>query len=174
MDPKNMATPPKDDDPGQENPPADNGAAAASAEDDPKDDDPDGTVKDKHGHPGISEGKYKRDMEAKDAKIAELQAKVDESAKTEEGRKALQDEIAALKAEQEDERITHKLEMAGCKSAKAAKALLDDVDGDVAKLKAEHPYLFEEEKQKGSTGGKPDGAPNALDARIDAAMGVKK
>ena len=58
-----------------------------------------------------------------------------------------------MKASQADERVTHKLEMAGCKNPKAAKALLDDYDGDISKLKEACPYLFEDEKQKGKTGG---------------------
>lgn len=174
MDPKSTTPTPKDDDPGKENPPAEGGAAAANAEEDPKDDDPEGDVKDKHGHPGISEGKYKRDMEAKDAEISELKAQVAKAAETKEGREKLEKRIAELEEKQADERLAHKLEMTGCKSVKAAKALLEDVDGDVAKLKAEYPYLFEQEKQKGSTGGKPDGAPNALDEKLDKAFGLKK
>lgn len=115
-------------------------------------------VKDKHGHPGISEGKYNRDIAAKDAEIADLRRQVENAAKTEEGRKALEQKIEALEKSQADERVTHALELAGCKSVKAAKALLDDFGGDVAKLKAEHPYLFDDGKPKGSLGAKPGGA----------------
>lgn len=115
-------------------------------------------VTDKHGHPGISEGKYNRDIAAKDAEIADLRKQLDEAIKTEEGRKALEAKISKLEADQADERVTHKLEMAGCKSVKAAKALLEDYEGDVGKLKAEHPYLFEAEKPQGSLGVKPGGA----------------
>lgn len=128
--------------------------------------DPDDNPKDKHGHPGISLGKYERDMKEKDDRIAELEAKVAESAKTEEGRKKLQDEIDKLKQEQADERITYKLELEHCVNVKAAKALLDDYDGDVSKLKADCPYLFEGEKKSGSTGGKPAGAPDASEKRL--------
>lgn len=98
-----------------------------------------GDVLDKHGKPGINAEKYKRDMEAKDAEIEKLQAQIAEAAKTEEGKAELQKQIDELKASQADERVNHKLEMAGCVNTKAAKALLDDYDGDVAKLKNECP-----------------------------------
>lgn len=130
-------------------------------------------VKDKHGQPGINAEKYKRDIEAKDAKIAELEAQVAKAAETKEGREKLEKQIADLKAEQADERVAHKLELAGCKSVKAAKVLLEDFDGDVTKLKAEHPYLFETEKQTGRAGGKPGGAPDAIDEKLDKAFGLK-
>lgn len=116
-----------------------------------------GAVEDKHGQPGINREKYQRDMKAKDDKIAELQAQLDEKSKTEEGRAELKDELDKLKAEMADERVSHKLEMAGCRNVKAAKALLDDYDGDVAKLKADCPYLFSEGKKTGTTGLKPNG-----------------
>lgn len=137
-----------------------------------------GEVEDKHGQPGINREKYQRDMKAKDDKIAELQAQLDEKSKTEEGRAALKDELEKLKADMADERITHKLEMAGCRNAKAAKALLDDYDGDVDKLKENCPYLFsdgKDQKKTGSTGLKPDGdADKALDEKLDRAFGIKK
>ena len=137
-----------------------------------------GEPDDKHGHPGINREKYQRDMAAKDEEIASLKAQIAEAAKTEEGRKALEEKIAKLEADQADERVTHKLEMAGCLNPKAAKALLDDYDGDVAKLKEACPYLFsdgKQQKQTGSTGFKPDGdAGKALDDKLDRAFGLNK
>ena len=123
-------------------------------------------VEDKHGQPGINREKYQRDIEAKDKQIAELQAQLDEKSKTEEGR-------AALKAEL-DKLTDHRLELAGCLNAKAAKALLGDYDGDVAKLKEACPYLFGVEKKTGSTGLKPEGAAGDLDDKLDKAFGIKK
>ncbi len=117
-----------------------------------------GEVADKHGQPGINREKYARDMKARDDKIAELQAQLDEKAKTEEGRASLKKELDDLKAEMAGERVAHKLEMAGCRNAKAAKALLDDYDGDVDKLKEGCPYLFEG-KKAGSTGLKLNAGP---------------
>ena len=132
-------------------------------------------VADKHGQPGINREKYQRDIEAKDKQIAELQAQLDEKSKTEEGRAALKAELDKLKADMADERTDHKLELAGCLNAKAAKALLGDYDGDVAKLKDACPYLFGTEKKTGATGLKPDGdAGKDLDDKLDRAFGIKK
>lgn len=133
-----------------------------------------GEVEDKHGQPGINREKYQRDMKAKDDKIAELQAQLDEKSKTEEGRAELKDELDKLKAEMADERVSHKLEMAGCRNVKAAKALLDDYEGDVAKLKEACPYLFSE-KQTGSTGLKSDGdAARASEEKVDKILSKYK
>lgn len=131
-------------------------------------------VEDKHGQPGINREKYQRDIEAKDKQIAELQAQLDEKSKTEEGRAALKAELDKLKADMADERTDHRLELAGCLNAKAAKALLGDYDGDVAKLKEACPYLFGVEKKTGSTGLKPEGAAGDLDDKLDKAFGIKK
>ena len=82
--------------------------------------------------------------------------------------------IEDLKAEVADERLTHKLELAGCRNVKAAKSVLDDYDGDVAKLKEDCPYLFDGRKA-GSTGLMPEGdAGKALDAKLDKIFGVKE
>ena len=134
-----------------------------------------GEVEDKHGQPGINREKYQRDMKAKDDKIAELQAQLDEKSKTEEGRAELKDELDKLKAEMADERVTHKLELAGCRNVKAAKALLEDYEGDVAKLRDACPYLFSEGKQTGSTGLKSDGDATAADEeKVDRILGKYK
>ncbi|MDR3845703.1 MAG: hypothetical protein Q3X42_00480 [Eggerthellaceae bacterium] len=126
-------------------------------------------IKDKHGQPGINKERHEKEMAAKDAEIAKLQEQLAEAAKTEEGRKELQKQIDEMKASQADERVTHKLEMAGCKNTKAAKALLDDYDGDISKLKEACPYLFEDEKQKGKTGGKHIGsADKSIEDKIDS------
>lgn len=130
-------------------------------------------VEDKHGQPGINREKYQRDIEAKDKQIAELQAQLDEKSKTEEGRAALKAELDRLKADMADERVDHKLELAGCLNAKAAKALLGDYDGDVVKLKEGCPYLFGAEKKTGSTGLKPEGGAGDLDDKIDKAFKLK-
>lgn len=131
-----------------------------------------GEVADKHGQPGVNREKYARDMKAKDDKIAELQAQLDEKSKTEEGRASLKKELDDLKAEMAGERVAHKLEMAGCRNVKAAKALLDDYDGDVDKLKEGCPYLFEG-KKAGSTGLKPEGGASDLDDKLDKAFRLK-
>ena len=121
-------------------------------------DSPDGDVTDKHGQPGVNRDKYKRDVEERDKRIAELEAKLAEAAETKEGREKLEKSIADLKAEMADKDTSHALEIAGCVDVKAAKARLDDFDGDVAKLKAECPYLFEEKRKPGTTELPPAGA----------------
>lgn len=128
------------------------------------------------GKPGatVNRHKYERDLAAKDKRIAELQAQIDEAAKTKEGRDDLQKKLDDMKAELDGEKVAHKLEVAGCVNAKAARALLDDYDGDVAKLKEECPYLFGKEKQTGSTGFKPNGAAGGDDDELDRAFGLKK
>lgn len=140
-------------------------------EDKAKDDTDD--VKDKHGQPGINKERHEKEMAAKDAEIAKLKAEIAKAAETKEGREKLEKRIEELEKSQAEERVTHKLELAGCRDLKAAKARLDDFDGDVSKLKSECPYLFEKDKQTGRAGGKPGGAPSGIDSKIDAAMGVK-
>ncbi|MBQ9043840.1 MAG: hypothetical protein IJ111_13625 [Eggerthellaceae bacterium] len=125
---------------------------------------------DKNGNPGINREKYQRDIEARDAKIADLQAKLDEAAKTEEGRAELQRQLDEFKAEADSAKTDLALERAGCtdpKKADAARALLAGYGGDVASLKADHPYLFDDKQQRqtGTTGGKPGGAPDPSDER---------
>ena len=119
---------------------------------------PTGAVIDKNGHPGISQGKYERDMKAKDDEIADLKKQVDDAIKSNETKKTLEDKIEALEASQADMRTDYELKLAGCRNAKAAKALLEDHGGDVQKLKAAEPWLFRQEEPKGSTGLKPAGA----------------
>lgn len=130
-------------------------------------------VKDSHGQPGINKERHDKEIAEKNAKIAELEAQIAQAAETKAGREKLEKEIANLKADIADKDVTHSLEMAGCKSVKAAKALLEDFDGDVSKLKAEHPYLFGADKKTGSTGGKPEGASSAVDDKLDKAFGLK-
>ena len=124
------------------------------------------------GKPGatVNRHKYERDLAAKDKRIAELQAQIDEAAKTKEGRDNLQKKLDDMKAELDGEKVAHKLEVAGCVNVKAAKALLDDYDGDVAKLKEECPYLFGKDKQTGTTGKKPSGAPSGEAKTIKDAL----
>lgn len=47
-----------------------------------------------------------------------------------------------LRRQGEEQRIGFELQMAGCRSVKAARALLDDRGGDVAALKEAEPWLF--------------------------------
>lgn len=132
---------------------------------------------DRHGQPAIARGKYERDMAAKDEEIAKLRAQIDEAAKTEDGRKELQERIAQMETQLADSKVEHALEMAGCVNVKAARAVLGDYDGDVDKLKSECPYLFAQEKPKtGSTGLPSGGAVSTAEqrrAKARAAAGLK-
>ena len=86
---------------------------------------------------------YQAALMAKDAKIAELEGKVAEAAKTSEATEALNAEIVALKRQMADERVLFALKAASARSVKTAKALLGEHDGDVAALVAAEPWLFE-------------------------------
>ncbi len=127
-----------------------------------------GDVKDSHGQPGINKERHDREMAEKDKQIAELQAQLEEKSKTEEGRAELKKELEDAKASIADMKVSHKLELLGCKNVKAAKALLEDYDNDPVKLKEGEPYLFgedEEPKKKGTTGKKPAGPPDSAEER---------
>lgn len=128
------------------------------------------------GKPGatVNRHKYERDLEAKDKEIEELKAQIAEAAKTKEGREELEKKMDDLKAQMASEKVGYQLELAGCVNVKAAKALLDDYDGDVTKLKEACPYLFGKEKKTGATGAKPTGAAGDDDAELDRAFGLKK
>lgn len=82
---------------------------------------------------------YEAQLRAKDAKIAELSAKVADAAKSQKTADDLGKQIAELKRQVEDERTDFALRSAGCRSTKAAKALLADHGGDVAKLREAEP-----------------------------------
>lgn len=87
-----------------------------------------------------------------------------EAARSKEAEARLTAEIEALRKDQADQQLDFSLERAGVRNVKAARALLDDYEGDVAKLKEAVPWLFEEPKpnptpqQTGATGLEPQGA----------------
>ncbi len=145
--------------------------------DDPKASDTEGAsgsngddVKDKHGQPGINKERHDKEVAELKKEIASLKAEAKEAAENKAKREEYEKKAADLEAKMADSEVNHKLEMAGCKSVKAAKALLEDFDGDVAKLKAEHPFLFEEEKRSGSTGKIPEGAASSTAKTIREAL----
>lgn len=150
---------PKPEEQGTEGQTTGDGGAEGQGGDTPEDTD---EPTDNHGQPGINREKYRRDMKAKDEEIAQLRAQLEEKSKTEEGRADLQKQIDELKAKREDEALTYALRDAGCrdpKAVQAAKVLIGDYEGDVAKLKDGCPFLFStQSKQTGSTGVKPAGS----------------
>lgn len=108
---------------------------------------------------------YEKQIAERDEKIASLEAQVAEAAKNAETAEQLRGEIAELKAQGESDRIDFKLQLAGVRNVKAARALLSDHDNDVDKLKEAEPWLFEASgkhaKGGSSAGSGTTGLPNA-------------
>lgn len=110
---------------------------------------------------------YEKQIAERDEKIATLEAQVAEAAKNAETAEQLRGEIAELKAQGESDRIDFKLQLAGVRNVKAARALLSDHGNDVDKLKEAEPWLFEAtvKHAKGGNGGSggsgTTGLPNA-------------
>lgn len=108
---------------------------------------------------------YEKQIAERDEKIASLEAQVAETAKNAETAEQLRGEIAELKAQGESDRIDFKLQLAGVRNVKAARALLSDHGNDVDKLKEAEPRLFEAtgKHAKGGTnsGSGTTGLPNA-------------
>lgn len=90
----------------------------------------------------------------RDEKIAALEAQVAEAAKNAETAEQLRGEIAELRAQGESDRIDFRLQLAGVRNVKAARAILGDHGGDVDALKEAEPWLFEgaAPRQGGKTG----------------------
>ena len=90
----------------------------------------------------------------RDARIAELEGQIAEAAKTAESAEKLRAEMDELRRQGDEQRVGFELQMAGCRSVKAARALLDEHNGDAAALKEAEPWLFEggAPKQAGKTG----------------------
>ena len=107
---------------------------------------------------------FEKQIAERDARIAELEGQVAEAAKTAETAEKLRGEVAEVKAQGESDRIDFKLQLAGVRNVKAARALLSDHDNDVDKLKEAEPWLFESTGRhaKGGNGGSgTTGLPNA-------------
>ena len=105
--------------------------------------------------PQVSGVDWEKAIAERDEKIAALEQQVADAAKNAEAAEALRGEIAELKAQGESDRIDFKLQLASVRNIKAARAVLDDHDGDIDKLKAEEPWLFADAptpQQGGKTG----------------------
>lgn len=104
----------------------------------------------------------------RDQKIAELEARVAEASKTVESAEALARQIEELKAASDEGRVGFELRLAGARSVTAARALLTEHDGDVAKLKEAEPWLFSDDKPEGGAMGlEPAGAVKADDREME-------
>lgn len=75
---------------------------------------------------------YEAAIAERDARIGELEAQIAEAAKSVESVEALMAQIEDLKAESAKERTDYELRLAGCRNAKAARALLEDHKGVIA------------------------------------------
>ena len=120
------------------------------------------------GAAGIPDG-FAAQVAARDARIAELEAQVAEAARSAEATEALREEIALVRAQAAADRTEFELRLAGARSVKAARALLEEHGGDVGSLKATEPWLFAD------AGGSPapsgaTGLPNAGAATDEAAQ----
>ena len=104
---------------------------------------------------------YEKQIAERDEKIASLEAQVAEAAKNAETAEQLRGEIAELKAQGESDRIDFKLQLAGVRNVKAARALLSDHANDVDKLKEAEPWLFEATGRHAAKGSGTTGLPNA-------------
>lgn len=104
---------------------------------------------------------YEKQIAERDEKIATLEAQIAEASKSAEQAEKLSAEIAELKQASADERIDFALQLAGCRNVKAARAVLDDYDGDVAKLKEAEPWLFAKHMGGDNAQGGKTGLPNA-------------
>ena len=114
---------------------------------------------------GASGTDYEKAIAERDEKIASLEAQVAEAAKNAKTAEQLRGEIAELKAQGESDRIDFRLQLAGVRNVKAARALLADHGNDVDKLKEAEPWLFEatgKHAKGGNSGGSgTTGLPNA-------------
>lgn len=92
--------------------------------------------------PQVSGTDWEKAVAERDEKVATLEAQVAEAAKNAETAERLRGEIAELKAQGESDRIDFKLQLAGVRNVKAARAILADHGGDVDALKEAEPWLL--------------------------------
>lgn len=91
----------------------------------------------------------------RDAKIAELEDAIADAAKTAGATESLRTEMDELRRQGDEQRLEFELTMAGARSVKATRPLLNEHGGDVAKLKEAEPWPFEgvsAPKRSGKTG----------------------
>lgn len=111
----------------------------------------------------VGEDEYRAALADRDKKIAELEGQIAEAAKSVESANALTKQIEQLKADADAERIGFELKLAGARNVTAAKALLGEHGGDVAKLKAAEPWLFAD-GAAGASGLEPAGVAKGGDS----------
>ncbi len=116
----------------------------------------DGAAED--GESGDVDAEYKAALADRDKKIAELEARIAEASKSVESANELARQIEKLRADTDAERVGYELKLAGCRSVKAARVLLEEHEGDVAALRKAEPWLFGDVPGGGATGLEPAGA----------------
>lgn len=123
------------------------------------------------GQPQVSGTDWEKAVAERDEMIAALEAQVAEAAKNAEATEQLRCEIAELKAQGESDRIDFRLQLAGVRNVKAARAVLADHGNDIDKLKESEPWLFADTPAT-PQGGKT-GLPNA-GASTDAGKTMRR
>ena len=91
----------------------------------------------------------------RDARIESLERKLAKEAANKTTMEELSAKVSELEAKSEAQRIEYELKLAGCRSVKAGRALLDDHGGNVDALKEAEPWLFADTpapQQGGKTG----------------------
>lgn len=110
---------------------------------------------------------FEKQLAERDEEIAKLKAQVAEAAKSAEKEQELNSLIAELEAKSATERTDYELTLAGCRSTRAGRVLLEDHDGDIAALKEAEPWLFEEKMTVSGVTGLPNaGAATNDDATL--------
>lgn len=89
--------------------------------------------------PQVSGADWEKVVAECDEKIAALEAQVTEAAKNAKAAEALRGKIAELKAQSEFDRIDFRLQLAGVRNVKAARAILAGHSSDIDALKAAEP-----------------------------------
>lgn len=111
------------------------------------------------GQTQVSSTDWEKAVARRDEKIAELEAQMAEAAKNAEAAEKLRSQIAELKAQGESDRIDFRLQLAGVRNVKAARAILADHGDDIDKLKDAEPWLFADTPATQPSG--KTGLPNA-------------
>jgi hypothetical protein len=109
---------------------------------------------------GGSPTDWEAQIAQRDQRIAELEGQVAEAARNAETAEQLRGEIAELRQASADAHIDFKLQLAGCRNVKAARAVLANYGNDVDKLRAEEPWLFNAGGNNGGGESGTTGLPN--------------
>ena len=107
----------------------------AETQEEPQAPQDDGKRQAKEKQPQVNSKDWEKAVAERDEKIAAHEAQVAEAAKNAETAEQLRGEVAGLKAQDESDRIGFKLQLAGVRNMKVARAVLADHGGDIDVLK---------------------------------------